>query len=117
MSLAVVLSDKFFSTMAEETISLEENYASVRAERVTALGEMPLIVLTAVDQFAVLERRVPAEDVEQPRAVLSVLQAELAALSPNGRQVMVERNGHHIQVDRPQVVIDAIREAVEAVRY
>jgi pimeloyl-ACP methyl ester carboxylesterase len=31
--------------------------------------------------------------------------------------VTVEGSGHHIQVDRPQVVIDAIREVVEAVRH
>ena len=33
-------------------------------------------------------------------------------MSPNGKQVMVKRSGHHIQVDRPQVVTDAIREVV-----
>jgi len=37
---------------------------------------------------------------------------ELSALSPHGRQVMVESCGHHILADRPQVVIDAIREVV-----
>ena len=117
MSLAVVLYDKLVTTVSEETISLEENYASVRAEQITTLGAMPLVVLTAVDQFAAAERRVPAEDVEQLREVVSVLQAELAALSPNGRQVMVDTSGHHAKADRLQVVIDAIREVVEAVRY
>jgi pimeloyl-ACP methyl ester carboxylesterase len=117
MSLAVVLSDRFFNTVAEETLSVEENYAAVRAAQITSLGEMPLIVLTAVDQFAALERQVPPEDVEHLRAVVGELQAELAALSPHGRQVMVEDSGHYIQVDQPQMVIDAIREVVEAVRH
>jgi pimeloyl-ACP methyl ester carboxylesterase len=96
---------------------VEENYAAALAENITTVGEIPLIVLTAVDQFAALERRVPHEDVEHLKAVVSELQAELSALSPNGRQVMVQGSGHYIQVDQPQVVIDAIREVVEAVRH
>jgi pimeloyl-ACP methyl ester carboxylesterase len=114
--LAVALSDKFFTTVAEETISLEENYASARAAKITTLGEIPLIVLTAVDQFAALEGRVPAAEVEQLQAAVRELQAELAALSPRGRQVPVERSGHFIQVDQPQAVIDAIRHVVDSVR-
>jgi pimeloyl-ACP methyl ester carboxylesterase len=35
----------------------------------------------------------------------------------DGRLVMVKGSGHYIQVDQPQVVIDAIREVVEAVRH
>jgi pimeloyl-ACP methyl ester carboxylesterase len=115
--LAVALSDRFFTTVAEETLSLEENYAAVRAAKITALGGIPLVVLTAVDQFAALEGRVPAAEVEQLKAVVRELQAELSALSPNGRQVPAERSGHFIQVDKPQVVVDAIREVVEAVRH
>lgn len=115
--LAVALSDRFFSTVAEETISLEENYAAARQARMTTLGEMPLIVLTAVDQFAALEGRVPAAEVEQLQAIVRELQAELSALSSRGRQVPVEGSGHFIQVDQPQVVIDAIREVVQAVRH
>jgi pimeloyl-ACP methyl ester carboxylesterase len=117
MGLAVVLSDRFLKTVAEETISVEENYVAARAAHIVTLGDIPLIVLTAVDQFTSLERRLPAKDVERLRTVVSELQAELSALSPNGKQVTVEGSGHHIQVDRPQVVIDAIREVVEAVRH
>lgn len=117
LGLAVVLSDKFLKTVAAETIAVEENYAAVRAAHITTLGEMPLIVLTAPEQFTALEGRVPAQDLEYLRNVVSELQVELSALSPNGKQVMVKGSGHHIQVDRPQVVIDAIREVVEAVRH
>jgi pimeloyl-ACP methyl ester carboxylesterase len=115
MSLAVALSGRFLETVAEETDALEAHYAAARAARMTTLGDMPLVVLTAVDQFAELEGQVPAEDVEHLRAVVSELQAELCALSSNGRQVMVRDSGHHIQLDQPQAVIDAIQEVVEAV--
>jgi pimeloyl-ACP methyl ester carboxylesterase len=40
----------------------------------------------------------------------------MAALSTRGKQIIAEGCGHHIHVDRPQLVIDAIREVVETVR-
>jgi pimeloyl-ACP methyl ester carboxylesterase len=43
------------------------------------------------------------------------LQVELAALSSNGKQVIAEESGHYIQLDQPELVIDAIRDVVEAV--
>jgi pimeloyl-ACP methyl ester carboxylesterase len=44
------------------------------------------------------------------------LQKELAALSTRGKLVLVEGTGHHIQLGRPDVVVDAVREVVEAAR-
>ena len=117
MSLAVVLTDRFIATVAEETASLEEHYAAARAADIKSLGEMPLIVLTSVDQFAALAGRVPSDDLDHLTAVVSELQGELAALSPQGRQVQVEGSGHYIQIDRPEVVIDAVREVVQAVQH
>jgi hypothetical protein len=44
------------------------------------------------------------------------MQAELAALSTRGKHIIAEESGHYIQVTHPQLVIDAIREVVEAVQ-
>ena len=44
------------------------------------------------------------------------LQAELAALSSRGRLVVAQDSGHYIQLERPELVIDAIREVVAAGR-
>jgi len=44
------------------------------------------------------------------------LQAELAGLSSQGRLVVAEGSGHYIQLDRPELVIDAIAEVVTAAR-
>jgi pimeloyl-ACP methyl ester carboxylesterase len=104
------------ATVAAETLALEENYAAVRTAQIRDLGDMPLIVLTAVDQFNGLENHAPAPEVEELKAVVDELQAELVALSTNGRQVSVTGSGHHIHLDRPQVVIDAIRQVVEAIQ-
>jgi pimeloyl-ACP methyl ester carboxylesterase len=44
------------------------------------------------------------------------LQADQAGLVANSRHVAAERSGHYIQQDRPDLVIDAVRQVVEAVR-
>lgn len=44
------------------------------------------------------------------------MQAELVAQSSNGQRIIAENSGHYIQLDQPEMVIDAIREVVEAVR-
>ena len=42
--------------------------------------------------------------------------SQLASLSSNGKQVVVANSSHYIMVDRPDVVISAIHEVVEAVQ-
>jgi pimeloyl-ACP methyl ester carboxylesterase len=76
------------------------------------LGDRPLIVLT---------RGLPETDnetgwtVEQQEQDHKRLQATLARLSRNSRQMVVEKCGHHIQLDRPDAVVDAVRRVVAAV--
>jgi pimeloyl-ACP methyl ester carboxylesterase len=41
------------------------------------------------------------------------MQSELVALSSNGRQVIARDSGHYIQLEQPQLVIDAIQEIVQ----
>jgi len=42
-------------------------------------------------------------------------QARLVKLAPNARHISSTNNGHEIQKEQPQLVIDSIREVVEAV--
>jgi len=44
------------------------------------------------------------------------LQADLAGLSTNSKQVVASRSGHYIPLDQPEAVISAVRQVVEAVR-
>jgi pimeloyl-ACP methyl ester carboxylesterase len=44
------------------------------------------------------------------------LQAELAQRSPQGRLVIAERSGHNIHHSQPEIVVDAIRQIVDAGR-
>ena len=105
---------KHYEAVIRETSCVTENYAALRTARIITLGDIPLVVLSAPDQFAALERYLSAEDAEQTKAVSSELHTELAALSSNGKRVIVRASGHYIHVDQPQAVIDAIREVVRA---
>jgi len=44
-------------------------------------------------------------------------QAQLAALVPDARHVIASESSHYIQVQRPALVIEAIRQVVEGVRH
>ena len=68
---------------------------------------MPLIVLSA-----------GRADSGEPTAAAETAHghathATVAALSRRGRHFIVAQSGHHIQIEQPQQVIEAVREAVE----
>jgi pimeloyl-ACP methyl ester carboxylesterase len=43
-------------------------------------------------------------------------QADLTQASQNSKQIIAQGSGHNIQYDDPELVIDAIRQVMEAVR-
>jgi len=43
------------------------------------------------------------------------LQTELLSLSQNSKQIVAEKSGHFVIIDRPDVVIDAIRQVLQSV--
>jgi pimeloyl-ACP methyl ester carboxylesterase len=63
---------------------------------------VPLIVLVATNHDVTPDRE----------RLWQEIQEQTAALSPNGRLKIVENTGHFIQNDRPQVVIEAVLEAM-----
>ena len=76
--------------------------------------DIPLIVITA-GQFEVPENfGLSTEEAEQTMAVPRELQAELAASSSNGKQVIAEESGHQVHIDQPELVMDAVRQVIEA---
>jgi hypothetical protein len=72
------------------------------------LGSIPLIVLTRGQGDASASE---AEERERKQA-----QAALQNFSSNSKQVIAHQSGHHIEVDAPTLVAEAIREVVAAVR-
>jgi pimeloyl-ACP methyl ester carboxylesterase len=88
------------------------SYASAEQARATRnnFGDMPIIVLTHAPHA-----KAPNETQEQgdQRTLLwEELHSQLAAMSTRGINVIVPNAGHYIQFDRPQVVIDAVNQAI-----
>jgi pimeloyl-ACP methyl ester carboxylesterase len=111
----VILSDtRYFEALGEEWASIEGTMAEVRAMQLTTLEDIPLVVLTRGLSPVPHPYGLSEEEAQQAEAVWDELQAELAALSSNGKQVVAEQSGHYIQFDQPELVIDAIRDVVEA---
>jgi pimeloyl-ACP methyl ester carboxylesterase len=93
---------QFWAAASAEIDGLPQTVAEMR--QVGDLGDLPLIVIRAGDR--------PAGD-WPPEAEWQQVQARLAALSTRGAEVVAGRSGHYVQLDQPEVVIDAIREVVE----
>lgn len=76
------------------------------------LRPMPIVVLTHGQPWAWPDGY-PVSDLE---ALWPPLQERLASLVPDARLVIAEESGHFIQLDQPELVIEGIRQVVEAVR-
>ncbi len=111
---ATLVTNRFFKTALAEGSAQEEMLPEVRALHITSFGNMQLTVLSA----GLWEPDPSLSDAENRRIreVMVVMQSELAVLSSVGKQVIAEQSGHMIQIDQPDLVIDAIREVVDAIR-
>jgi pimeloyl-ACP methyl ester carboxylesterase len=79
------------------------------ADPPASLGELPLVVLSQGKEPAAIEAfGLSAETTRGQRAVWDVLQEELTALSTRGQRRVATESGHVIQLEQPQLVIDAI---------
>jgi pimeloyl-ACP methyl ester carboxylesterase len=107
---------QWFGTAGKETAAMWSNLATARAMQLPSLGGMPLVVLSRGRTQMSTGPGISAEAVGQFKVANDEMQAELAALSTRGKQIIAEDCGHHIQVEQPQLVIEAIREVVGAVR-
>ena len=89
------------------------------ARRVRSFGDRPVVALTAMAPFKLAELEglgIKASDGARFKQEWKRLGAEQAAMSTRGRQLTVPDAGHYIQIDRPDVVISAVRDVVGAVR-
>lgn len=79
------------------------------------LGERPLVVVSAgkPGDFA---PDFPADLAVEITALVRECQRDLVRLSPKGKHLVAEASGHFVQLDQPELVVDAVRTVVEAVR-
>jgi len=97
--------------LAEEFRDIYE----ARAKTPYPLGNLPLVVLLQKLGY----EPPPGVDPEEWKRVSDEKRRqkiEFTNLSHNSKLIVAENSGHHIQLDEPQVVIDAIRLVVESSR-
>ena len=113
--LAQTYRSGYMGAYARESLMMM-NYASQPSK----LGDLPLIVLsrniTAQDMMGQIPATLQSMELAQQLAdVANDMQDDLTALSTRGKHIVVEDTGHFIQLDQPQVVIDAIHEVFDQV--
>jgi pimeloyl-ACP methyl ester carboxylesterase len=79
-----------------------------------SLGNLPLAVLSADPDRP--EPDLPEDLVKPTHDAWGQMQNELAQLSTNSTHVIAKRSGHYIQLDRPDLVIEAVREVLQKAR-
>jgi pimeloyl-ACP methyl ester carboxylesterase len=98
---------------------------SERADMVASLDEVgkerwradiPLVVLSHGRPIADALPNITPEQVTRIEAVWLDLQRELASRSSQGRLVVAQKSGHYVHVEEPELVTQAIRDVVGAVR-
>lgn len=86
---------------------------AARGSRSHPFGAIPVVVLSAGKGDFENE---PEASAEIQRLQHDRGQADLATLSSNSRQITATSSGHHIHLDEPDLVADAIRQVIDAVR-
>jgi pimeloyl-ACP methyl ester carboxylesterase len=77
-------------------------------------GDLPLAVLSHDPDKP--SNDLPPDLAKSVNELWEKMQEELAHLSTRGTQTVAKNSGHYIQIDRPDVVIDAVRNVVDQAR-
>ena len=102
-----------FVAAAGESASLR---ASVEQARLAGpLRDIPLVVVAHGIPEMFVGHMSPAEAARAEQR-WQKMQAELAQLSPSGTFMVAEKSGHKIHIDQPELVVEVIRQVVEAAR-
>lgn len=89
---------------------------SQQFEQHMSIGNVPLIVLTAAPQPPSDKIPLPVEWQSAIETLHHELQRDLARTSSNSKHIVARKAGHNIQLDEPQLVLDAIIELVTQAR-
>ena len=103
--------------MLDELTAIDETFREAGALR--SLGDRPLVVLTAAAPLAdadLATLRLTHDQGRQLQAVWFDLHRDEASWSSRGREIRLDDSHHYIQFERPDAVIAAVREVVDAVR-
>ncbi len=104
-----------FHTVREGVAELKSiSESAAQAATAGSLGDLPLAVLTHDPDTP--QPDLPEDLVKPANDAWQQMQKELAQLSTRSTQVIAKNSGHYIQLDRPDVVISAVRGVVDEVR-
>lgn len=122
------LSDRMFQVLVQRRLSVRfreawlseveamEGADAQELARARPLGDLPLVVLTQSPESAQNYPELSPAQVDALNALWMQLHDELAARSSRGVNRRIEHSGHYIQKDRPDAVIEAVRDVVATVR-
>ena len=92
----------------------DPSFAQMRQARSDSpLRPMPLVVISRAVPDPAPYPEWPTDVVEQ---VWAEMQDDLAGLVPNAQHITATKSGHNVHQDEPELVIEAARQVVEAVR-
>ncbi len=89
---------------------------TARAKTPYQLGDIPLVVLLPKPEYGDPPGGISADEWKRINEEKRQQKVGLTNLSRNSKLIIAERSGHHIQLDEPRVVADAVHLAVDAVR-
>jgi pimeloyl-ACP methyl ester carboxylesterase len=101
---------------AREGVAELRAFATSAAQTATtgSLGNIPLVVLSHDPNTP--QPDLPEDLVKPFNDAWEKMQEELAQLSPRSARVIAKNSGHYIQLDRPDLVIEAVRNVVDQAR-
>jgi pimeloyl-ACP methyl ester carboxylesterase len=101
-----------------ETLDVNASFDQMeKAASAEALRPMPLFVLTQGQPFDLSPwQPLPSDFPGALNKAWRTSQDALATLAPNAKHKIATKSSHYIQAQEPQLVIDAIKQVVEAVR-
>jgi pimeloyl-ACP methyl ester carboxylesterase len=101
---------------AREGVAELKSFAESAAQTAAtgSLGDLPLAVLSHDPDKPSAD--IPADLAKPTNEAWEKMQEELAHLSTRGTHEIAKKGSHYIQMDRPDLVIDAVRSVVEQAR-
>lgn len=101
-------------SVVSESSNIDISYAQIKNENIFSLGNIPLIVISSSE---IMGLAATPELSAKADKVMRQLQQEISEQSTLGTRIIANGTSHYIQLDRPQVVIDAIRSVLKGMSY
>ena len=105
---AKALTTKFVVSDLEERSHFVDDAEQLRKSE-NLLGDKPLTVISAGKPW-------PGKENDDLNRVWPELQADLVTKSSRGKQVIAENSGHRINIEQPEIIVEAVREMAEELR-